>query len=94
MTMISLKLGDTVRADIDNSAADVVAAKGRAWHARILADVPFFLKIGPGVTATGNDFYVNEFEGDMIFAVGAADAVSVLGSDIGQIWITEVWFSA
>ena len=89
-----LKLGDTVRADIDNAADDVVAAKGRCWHARILADVPFFLKIGPAAEATENDFYVNEFEGDMIFAVGSLDAISVLGSDIGQIWITEVWCSA
>lgn len=92
--MYILRLGDTVRADIDATTADVVSAKGRPWHARILADVPFHVKIGVGVTATADDFYVNEFEGDMIFAVGAADVISVLGTDIGKIWITEVWCSA
>jgi len=89
MTCI-LRIQETDSADVSDAAAvEVVSAKGYAWTARIVADVPIFVLIAAGVDADDEDLYLNEFE-DQLFAVSADQDVSILGTDIGVAWVSEV----
>lgn len=91
MTCI-LRLGPTETDNVTNAADVVFAAKNYPWTARIIADVPIFVKVG-GVEATVEDIYLNEFESPL-FNVAAGEDVFVLGTDTGKVWVTEVYLSS
>jgi len=76
-------------------APTVIAALSRSWTARISADVPIYIKVGePGVEATDGACYLNEFEGSIPLAVPKGHEISILGTDIGTVWVAEIKFSA
>jgi len=85
-----LRIQETDAADVSDAAAvEAVSAKGYAWTARIVSNVPVFVLIATGVDADDEDLYLNEFE-DQLFAVSADQDVSVLGTDVGTVWVSEV----
>lgn len=84
-----LRLRHTDTDAVDNTDPITVDAKGYPWIARVIADTPVFIKIAPDAIATEADAYINEFE-QMLFSVSADDDVSILGSDDGNVWISEV----
>jgi len=92
MTCI-LRLGPTETDDVASAADVVFAAKIYPWTARIIADVPIFVKVGVTPEATDEDIYLNEFESPL-FNIAAGEAISVLGSDTGKVWVTEVYLSS
>lgn len=60
---------------------------------RVRADTPVYVAIGLGAEATDEDCYVNEFEQNL-FNVPAGHAISILGTDAGDVWVTEVKVSS
>ena len=90
-----LRIQETDAAEVsDASAVTATTAKGRAWTARIVADVPIFVLIGVDAEATVDDLYINEFEECAHLAVSADQEVSVLGTDSGTVWVSEIRVSA
>lgn len=88
-----LRLLGTETDDVDNVDPAVFAAGGHGYSARIIADVPFYVEIGVDAVATEASCYVNEF--DPIYVnVGPDEDVSILGSDTGVVFVTEVLASS
>lgn len=87
----TLRIQETDSDDVDAVDAVIFSAKGYPWTARILADVPVYVLVGhTGETeATDEDFYINEFDPHLL-AVGACEDVSILGTDTGTVWVSEV----
>lgn len=84
-----LRLIATDTDDVDNIDPAVFAATGINYTARIIADVPVYVEIGIDAEATEASCYVNEFT-EIYVNVGPDEDVSILGSDTGTVWVTEV----
>lgn len=65
----------------------------RSRTLRILSDTPVYVAVGPEVTATDEDCYLNEFDPTFL-NVPAGHRVSILGTDTGDVWVTEVKVSS
>lgn len=88
-----LRIQMTETDDVTAVADVVFAAKGYPWTARIIADVPIYVKVGIAPEATDEDIYINEFESPL-FSVASDEEVSVLGTDVGKVWLSEVRISS
>lgn len=84
-----LRLRSTFASDVDAVDPVVVDAKGYPWTARIVADTPVHVEIDIDAIADTDSAYVNEFE-QMLFSVSADEDVSILGTDNGKVWVSEV----
>lgn len=87
-----LHILSTETADIDTVTDLVVAAKGRPWIARIVADVPVHVAYGVAVAADTADAVITEFE-TVYLSIPAESDLSVLGTDVGTVWVSEVKFA-
>ena len=92
--MIVLRIQNTDHEDLDDTTPLAFEARGYSWTARIIADVPFYAIVGAvGINATADDAYFNEFEENLL-SVGAEEDLSILGSDSGEVWVSEVLASS
>lgn len=88
-----LSILGTQWAEVNNATPATFEAKEHPWTACVRADTPVYVAIGPGVEATDEDCYVNEFEQNL-FNVPAGHDLSILGTDAGDVWVTEVKVSS
>lgn len=89
-----LSILSTEWAELTDSVTPVsFAAVDRPRTVRVRADTPVYIAIGPGAVATDEDCYVNEFEQNLFNIPGGHD-LSVLGTDAGDVWVTEVKVSS
>lgn len=79
---------------VNNTTPVTFAAVDRPRTVRVRADTPVYLAIGIEAAATDEDCYVNEFETQNLFSVPAGQDLSVLGTDDGDVWVTEVKVSS
>lgn len=92
MSLILSLLG-TQWSPVATGAAVNFGAVQHARTLRILSDTPVYVKVGPGVIATDEDCYLNEFDPTLL-NVPAGHDVSILGTDSGDVWVTEVKVSS
>lgn len=89
MTTI-IRIVNTETDAVNSGGATSFEMKGYPWTARIVADVPVYVLVGIDAVATVEDAYVNEFDDHTMFSIGADEDVSVLGTDVGTVWVSEV----
>lgn len=82
----------TTALDIDTLGVDEIVAKGYPWIAHIVSDVPVHVVSGISVTADAEDFVITEFDVVML-AIPADHELSLLGTDVGVAWVSEVKFA-
>lgn len=88
-----IRLISTLADAVDNTDPAVFSSKGYGYTARIIADVPVFVEIDVDAVADEDSAYVNEFS-ELFVNVSPDETVSVLGSDEGNVWVSEIKVSS